>query len=247
MSSTAKASAKTERPRKRSRSRSADNTGDNPRDEIIKAATELFRTGGYASVSMTSIARAVNLDQSSLYYWFKSKEQILDAVVIYSFETCPLRGKIFKADAPACVRLFSLLYRRTFKYCNLPIGVFDIEVAADRKPGLFEQFFTELETYKLNLHSLLKEGIQSGDFIDLDDVEATHLALSFVLSQQQLFHRQTAGHSMTLAADKDPKPQSVHEWSIQTARIATSMFVGSNANIDEIEEQARERGWLSGA
>ncbi|GGN51968.1 AcrR family transcriptional regulator [Actinoplanes campanulatus] len=47
------------------------------RDEILDAAAELFAERGYAATSTRMIAEMVGVRQASLYYHFKTKEQIL--------------------------------------------------------------------------------------------------------------------------------------------------------------------------
>jgi AcrR family transcriptional regulator len=42
-----------------------------PRTGIVNAATRLFSEKGYAQTTMSDIARAVGLQQSSLFYWFR--------------------------------------------------------------------------------------------------------------------------------------------------------------------------------
>lgn len=65
------------RPRLSSRRR----PGTNARDEILDAAGELFTTRGYASTSTRTIAEAVGVRQASLYHYFKTKDEILSALL----------------------------------------------------------------------------------------------------------------------------------------------------------------------
>jgi AcrR family transcriptional regulator len=50
-----------------------------PRHEIVAVATRLFAERGFAQTTMSEIARAAGLQQSSLWYWFEHKELILQA------------------------------------------------------------------------------------------------------------------------------------------------------------------------
>jgi AcrR family transcriptional regulator len=65
------------RPRLTSRRR----PGTTARDEILDAAGELFTTRGYASTSTRTIAEAVGVRQASLYHYFKTKDDILSALL----------------------------------------------------------------------------------------------------------------------------------------------------------------------
>ncbi|GED67966.1 TetR family transcriptional regulator [Brevibacillus reuszeri] len=51
------------------------------RAEIISAAGELFRNQGYVHTSVESIIQKVGVAKGTFYYYFKSKEEILDAFV----------------------------------------------------------------------------------------------------------------------------------------------------------------------
>jgi len=51
------------------------------REEIILAAQKLFQHYGVHKTTMEDIARAMGKGKSTLYYYYKSKEEIFDAVV----------------------------------------------------------------------------------------------------------------------------------------------------------------------
>lgn len=51
------------------------------RNEILDRATELFVTKGYDNTSVTDIMNAVGIAKGTLYYHFKSKEEILNGII----------------------------------------------------------------------------------------------------------------------------------------------------------------------
>lgn len=55
--------------------------GTTARDEILDAAGELFTTAGYTATSTRSIAESVGIRQASLYHYFKTKDDILCALL----------------------------------------------------------------------------------------------------------------------------------------------------------------------
>ena len=55
--------------------------GTTARDEILDAAAELFTSRGYASTSTRAIAEAVGIRQASLYHYFKTKDELLSALL----------------------------------------------------------------------------------------------------------------------------------------------------------------------
>lgn len=52
------------------------------RDAIIKVARQVFNKLGYDKTRMDHIAKAAGKGKSSIYYYFKSKEQIFQSVVL---------------------------------------------------------------------------------------------------------------------------------------------------------------------
>ena len=55
--------------------------GTTARDEILDAAGELFTTMGYTGTSTRTIADTVGIRQASLYHYFKTKDDILCALL----------------------------------------------------------------------------------------------------------------------------------------------------------------------
>ncbi len=55
--------------------------GQRTRERILAAALELFAGQGYAGSSIRDIAERVGVTKAALYYHFRSKEEILDALV----------------------------------------------------------------------------------------------------------------------------------------------------------------------
>jgi len=54
---------------------------DERRLEIIQAAEQLFMSQGYNNTTIVHILRKVGIAKGTLYYYFQSKEEILDAIV----------------------------------------------------------------------------------------------------------------------------------------------------------------------
>lgn len=52
------------------------------RADIVKVARKVFSRKGYRNTTMEAIARASGMGKSSIYYYYKSKEDIFEAVVV---------------------------------------------------------------------------------------------------------------------------------------------------------------------
>ena len=51
------------------------------REEILRAAQDLFHRRGYANTSLDDIARAVGIKREGLYYYFQNRTQILITII----------------------------------------------------------------------------------------------------------------------------------------------------------------------
>lgn len=71
------------------------------RTQILVAATELFANEGLGAVSMRKIADKIEYAPSTIYLYFKDKEELCSAIVVEVFEelTAILKG-IHAADLP---------------------------------------------------------------------------------------------------------------------------------------------------
>ena len=57
-------------------------TKDPIREDILKGARELFERFGFKKTTMEDIARQVGKSKSALYYYYKTKEEIFEAMVL---------------------------------------------------------------------------------------------------------------------------------------------------------------------
>ncbi|WP_415717414.1 TetR/AcrR family transcriptional regulator [Roseibium sp.] len=55
--------------------------GNSTRGQIVEAADELFYSHGFGQTSFADIAAAVQISRGNFYYHFRTKDEILDAVI----------------------------------------------------------------------------------------------------------------------------------------------------------------------
>ena len=65
------------------------------KDQIVSTARNIFNRYGFKKATMDEIAQAMGKGKSSIYYYFKSKEEIYEAVIDH--EASFLRNEITKA------------------------------------------------------------------------------------------------------------------------------------------------------
>ena len=52
------------------------------KNEILDNAEKLFGTKGYSKTTINDILLAVGIAKGTFYYYFKSKEEVMDAIVM---------------------------------------------------------------------------------------------------------------------------------------------------------------------
>ncbi len=57
--------------------------GTSRREQIVREADRLFYRGGFRGTSFADIAGAVGISRGNFYYHFRTKDEILDAVILH--------------------------------------------------------------------------------------------------------------------------------------------------------------------
>ncbi len=75
---------------------------DDPRAEILQQAARLFAEKGFSAGSLSELARAMNYSKGAIYNYFSSKQEIYDAIIIFTltglYETAA--AAVDKTDPP---------------------------------------------------------------------------------------------------------------------------------------------------
>jgi AcrR family transcriptional regulator len=160
------------------------------KDEVIKSdildeAAKLFRHYGLQKTTMEDIAKAVGKGKSTLYYYYKNKEEIFDAVIrkeknmmfrniqeaVSREESAVKKLEAFTRSKMREIRRMTTLYQvvaSEIKACN------ELEVSIRRHYDCTE---TEI------LKSILHYGVITGEFPNYDQQELETLA--FLLANAQ--------------------------------------------------------------
>ena len=87
--------------------------------QIEKTVARLFASKGYRSTSMREIAGELGMTQSSLYYYFKGKEEILFKLMNDAMDDAlEAMEQIFSADSPPEEKLVQMLNFYTRYYAG---------------------------------------------------------------------------------------------------------------------------------
>src|SRR6185437_4844296 len=150
-----------------------------PRADIVNAATRLFSEKGYAQTTMSDIGRASGLQQSSLYYWFRNKEQLLQETLLINRAPLKFIADVGAGSGSPAVKLYRLLRFDTMQLALSPIDFNEIQRIAHDQRTEFHQFWADYERLKNWVVDLIGAAITEGKFIDCDREETAGLLLNF--------------------------------------------------------------------
>lgn len=140
-----------------------------PTEEILAAASRLIGELGVGGTPMSRIAQEVGLKQSSLYYYFRRKEEILAALVARANVVPLALIEAITADGgPAPVQLYRFVRADAAALCELPFDINDIHRIAMRDPVEFATYWKERASLERQLASLVRRGVAEGDLRKVD-------------------------------------------------------------------------------
>lgn len=149
------------------------------REEIIRISTDLFRRRGYHLTSLEDIADEIGFTKPAIYYYFKSKEDILFAIVEQIVDDGLGRAKrIATSPGPVIERLHAVLVAHTETTLqNLAANtVFYNErglLSAERESLVR----VKEREYTAVIKKLYREGVTRGELRDIDLVTAVSTLL----------------------------------------------------------------------
>ncbi|MGE2834896.1 TetR/AcrR family transcriptional regulator [Mycobacterium sp. SMC-4] len=217
----------TRAPSQGGRPRRSGIVADDPRGDILKAAAELFAARGFAATRMDAIARRAGLGQSSLYYWFKSKDEILRGIMNQNRVSLEAARVLSHRTEPAAVRLYIVLYQDVVQMCTAPLNFYDLEEAAKKQPEVFSDFQDDYDELFARLRDIIAEGVVSGEFIDVSPAEFARTALSLNEGSQYRYH---AG---------EPSRSVLHAYADAAARTSLRAVMTDVDDLMAVQEHAR--------
>jgi TetR/AcrR family transcriptional repressor of nem operon len=133
------------------------------RDQIVEAADRLFYQQGFEHTSFTAIADVVQISRGNFYYHFKTKDDILDAVIDMRLADTRTTLQQWERDEPQPVdrirRFIHILIanRADIQRYGCPVGTLSTELAKLDHASQAEanQLFTVYRTWLTRQFTLL--------------------------------------------------------------------------------------------
>lgn len=149
------------------------------KDRLIEAAIGLFARKGYHATSVREIVAAAGVTKPVLYYWFRNKEGVFHALMDLAVAAHREVVDEVRAHGGSASDRILLLGERVIALVAANaevVRVFDAVYYGPREgaPAVdFDPLYGEFNRF---LHSLVEEGVASGEF-RAGDVAAMHAAL----------------------------------------------------------------------
>jgi AcrR family transcriptional regulator len=131
----------------------------------VAAAAQLFTTHGYAATSTRMIAEAVGLRQSSMYYYFPSKEAVLSRLLESAWRPgLAYTTHLLAEPAPPDVRLFALLTYDLESLLALPWNLGALYYLPEARGERFAELWRERDALRAVYVRLVRAGCADGSF-----------------------------------------------------------------------------------
>ena len=146
--------------------------------EILDAAEELFYSRGYHETSVSDIVKSIGVAQGTFYYYFKSKEEILEALINrqiskFLFEL----EKVVSADGMTPPRKLELFVQTMFHTIHYKDGLLFEFLFNDQHLHLLDKLRRQGKQLVMPLLlRIIEEGEQNKAFTVIN----SHVALVFV-------------------------------------------------------------------
>jgi len=137
------------------------------KDAILKAAQEIFSKYGYKKTTLDDIARYIGKGKSALYYYYKNKEEIFEAVLAY--EVTQLRDELFnELDAAKNPqdKLRRYILKRMELFHNLVNFYGAIQQEYLENLSVIERIRKQYDIQEHEMISeIIKDGVDQGKFV----------------------------------------------------------------------------------
>jgi TetR/AcrR family transcriptional regulator, cholesterol catabolism regulator len=150
------------------------------KEQILKTAAQLFAAKGYHAVTLDEIAKQLNMQKASLYYYIKSKrmllEEISDVLVARSVESL---DKIPQSNLSPIEKLRQFIINQINTNTNsIDLTAIFYDEASSIDKGFYSRYNRFKKRGETDLQLILREGVEKGYFIIEDIQMASFLILS---------------------------------------------------------------------
>lgn len=164
---------------------------DAVRDAILEAAKRVFQRWGLNKTTMEDIAREAKKGKSTLYYYFESKEEIFDTVVMMSLGEVISKAMSATKDLKSAkekIKQYTVTVLVDLKSYTSIYSIVHDEIRRNQSfiERIRKKFDAKEEEF---IRGILLDGLQSGEFTSFDrnGLVAAAKAIVGIIHAQQLY------------------------------------------------------------
>lgn len=141
---------------------------ENRKSEIIRIAAKLFKEKGYSAVTMRDLAAEMGIKAASLYNHIRSKEDILNTIIISIAEAFTDGMKLIKASNDNCKEKLRQIIELHVRLSSQNIyGMASLNNDWMHLQNQQEYYKVLRANYENDFRKILEEGITSGELINV--------------------------------------------------------------------------------
>jgi AcrR family transcriptional regulator len=162
---------------------------DKVREEIVIEASKLFQKYGYLKTSMEDIAKAAKKGKSSLYYYYKSKDDVFSDVIIKEAEEVYKAGETAVSKESTASEKLKAYFDTTFVVIKNKVNMYSIVKGelCDRV-GIVSSLKKQIDSkYVQIVKDIIALGIKNKEFLYMSDREIAVSAVVFSASLRGVF------------------------------------------------------------
>ncbi len=157
--------------------------GVEQRGRILEVSAKLFATQGYESTSMTVLAKKLNLSKASIYYYFASKDEIYEEIIVDTLArlVATVEDKL-ASDAPPREQLHTFMTQHA-KFFEDNIWAFTAMLygfGGVHALTRHEEVIRLRDRHENTLRNILSAGVKHGDFRNIDHKLSARAILSIL-------------------------------------------------------------------
>lgn len=148
-------------------------TADETHRRILQAALKCFIQQGYHATTMDDVAAASHTSKGTLYYHFKSKDDLFESAIRWFFETSIGPEALAPMEAsPTAVGKLRILAQATLELSEQAEGIFNLFLefwasSANRQRSA-DVWLDLLVDYRDIVTGVIEEGMEQGEFSPVD-------------------------------------------------------------------------------
>ncbi|MEV7043896.1 TetR/AcrR family transcriptional regulator [Amycolatopsis sp. NPDC051061] len=145
-------------------------------NEVLEHATRLFAERGFAGTSLQDVAGSMGLKRPALYYYFKSKDEVLDRLIVEETNgpAEDLKAIGERADPDAAERLHTMAHWLVHWIVSHRERILLlVKSESDLSPDSTEKFRNGRRTTFEAVRPVIADGIASGEFQPVEPHIAT--------------------------------------------------------------------------